>query len=459
MREFELIIDEALKNGLTPESKLPFNSQFLYECLGFRCGRAGLEAYKLLDNPLPVTLSLYYTWPFPQYLIGELFNILVVRDMTGAQDIVYSINDAHLVASVAATLSHTTYGLGTLMEMADFGEYVFMTNGVVMIYWNGSWNVVTSLSPIPMMRTICNFKSQMVGGCVQSSWYDCDETFYAWSQIGSIIFTPWQDNESGYRRCPFGGEVYHVRRLENAVIGYSSKGIISMSPVNDPVPGYGFTELLDIGPINRGAVGVGLQRHIYVGDDYILREVTSEGVKELGYQYYMEQLGSSEDIIITYNPSNKEFYIGNSVKTFLLSPYGMTETMQHPSAVWRRNKESYMLPDADDGDEPYLCSEVFDMGYKGQKTIFSVETDAMSVTDPEAAVDYANDLITWNIGNYKPINNMGIVSIITSGNMFRFRLRFNTILEVLRIGYMKIRYKMTDLKGIRGVHAPPPRGQ
>lgn len=462
MREFELIIDEALRNGLSPESKLPFNSQFLWRCLGFRCGRAGLEAHVALENPLPVTTDLYYSWPFPQFLTGENYNILVIRDEVNMEDVVYSVSNDHLTVAHIFSVDQLTFGQGTLMEVADFGEYIFMTNGVAMIYWDpalGAWRTTITIATIPMMRTICNFNSQLIGGCVLSAWYDCDETFYVWSKIGYADFTPEQDNEAGYRRCPFGGEVYHVRKLDSAAIGYSSKGLVAMNPVNDPVPGYRFTELSDVGVVNRGAVSAGFQRHIYVGEDYILREVTKEGVKELGYQYYMELLGNAEDIIINYDPSNRDFYVGNSEKTYLLSSYGLTEIMQHPSAVWRRNGESHMLPDVEDDSEPYLCTEPFDMGYKGQKTVFSIESDVMLVTDPEAAVDYANDLIAWNEGSYKPINNMGIVSIIASGNMFRFRLRFDTILEALRVGYIKVRYKMTDLRGIRGVYAPPPRGQ
>jgi len=345
------------------------------------------------------------------------------------------------------------------MEAADFGEYIFMTNGVAMIYWDGAWQITAAIASIPMMRTVCNFNGQLVGGCVVSAWHDYDETFYVWSQIGSAIFTPWQDNESGYRRCPFGGEVYHVRKLGNAVIGYSSEGVISINPVIDPVPGYRFTELLNVGLINRGAVGAGLQRHIYVGEDYILREVTREGVKELGYQHYMEELGDSEDIIINYDPSNKDFYIGNSTKTYLLSPYGLTEIMQHPSAVWRRNSESYMLPNVEDSDDPYLCTEVFDMGYAGQKTVFTVETDAILNTYPQAAIDWGDNVTALTTEGYIPINNQGIATIIGAGSFFRFRLKFEAIFGTFRIGYIRARYKMTDLRGLRGVYAPPLRGQ
>jgi hypothetical protein len=99
------------------------------------------------------------------------------------------------------------------------------------------------------------------------------------------------------------------------------------------------------------------------------------------------------------------------------------------------------------------------MTYRGLKTIFTMETDVTLQTGPEAAVDYAYDLTDWKSSSFIPFNNLGIASIIVSGNLFRFKLRFNSLSDNSRISYIRTRYKMTDLRGIRGVYAPPPRGQ
>uniref|UniRef100_A0A6M3IH74 Uncharacterized protein n=1 Tax=viral metagenome TaxID=1070528 RepID=A0A6M3IH74_9ZZZZ len=462
MREFELLIDEALKNGLSPEQMTPFNSQLLYGCLGFRCGKLGLEAALLGENPLPVGIDLYYNWPYPQVLIGDTYNILIIRNLITNADYIYTISDDYLTVTLIATLSHGVYGVGSLMELADFGEYAFMTNGVAMVYWDTTgidWDVVVVDADIPMMRTVCNLNGQAVGGNIVSVWYDCDETFYIWSKIGSMDFTPEQGNEAGYRRCPYGGEVFHVRKLGTNVIGYSSKGITLMKPVNDPVPGFGFVESYNLGLINRGAVDGCTMDHLFVDEDYNLVRVNEKGPAVLGYQHYVRQL-SNEDIIVNYDPASGDYYIGNSAKTFLLSPEGLTEVTQHPSAVWKGDIDgTFMLPDTVDEDSPHIITEAFDMQYKGQKTISVIETDAFSVIGAEAAVDYAFDLTNWVSGNFIPINNMGVGTVIAAGNMFRFKLRFSEISDDFRIGYIGVRYKMTDLRGIRGVYAPPIRGQ
>jgi hypothetical protein len=118
-----------------------------------------------------------------------------------------------------------------------------------------------------------------------------------------------------------------------------------------------------------------------------------------------------------------------------------------------------MIPDAEDVVDSEICSEVFDMGYRGQKTISTMETDAYLTGDITAAVDYAFDINTFGTSPYFPINNVGIASINVAGNMFRFRLRFDENYSGFRLSYIRARYKMTDLRGVRGVYAPPLRGQ
>lgn len=461
MREFELLIDDALKVGLSPEQPVPTNSQYLSECLGFRIGKLGLEGYRELTNPLPGTVDIHYVWPFPQFLTGEKYNFLIVRDGTvNMQDSLYQVSDDHQTVSLILDIDILTFGQGTLMEVADFGKYAFLTNGVVMIYWDtvaSNWKKVTSITNIPMMRTVCNFKGQLVGGNVVSSWHGCDETYFVWSKIGEADFTPDRRNEAGYKRDPHGGVIYHTRRLGDQVIGYTSKGITALRPVGQPAATFGFTEMSDVGLINQGAMNGNKFMQVYVGDDYVVRKITANGIEDLGYQHLMKAL--TGDIIVSYDPSLKDFYIGDSETAYLLSINGMSELPQYPSAIWRNNKSTYSLPGTVNDYEPLIKSEAFNMQFAGQKTIATIETDAKYSDDGQAAVDYLNDQDTWNSSNYSPLNNQGIATVPAAGNEFRFALKFDSVDYETRISYIKSRYKMTDLRGIRGVYAPAPRGQ
>ena len=462
MREFEVVIDEAFKNGLCPDRTIPFNSQVLYQCLGFRLAKYGLEPYLQLDNPIPGTFTMLYEWPAPQIIVGKNFNILMMRNTLNARDEFYTIsNDMQTITSIY-NASHTIYpGYGRL-EMADFGPYIFFTSGGIMFYYDvttHTWQKNVAFTNIPMMKTICNFKGRAVGGNIRSgTWYGCDSTYYIWSQIGCMVFTPGEMNEAGYARCPFGGEVYHVRRMGDVVVGYSSKGVTFLVPACDPAPAFGFKELSDIGLINQGAMDGDWRRQVYLGSDYVLREVTQEGVKELGYQWLMETLAGDNDVIISYEPINRDFYISNGSITFLLSPYGLTQVTQHPCTIWSIGNVSYMLPDTDDESDYLITSWPFDFGYRGQKTNFTVESDAIDFTSGYGGLDYLLNQ-TWKTASYSQLNNQGISSIIASGDAFRYRLKFESLDSDFKVGFIKGRYKMTDLRGIRGVYAPPIRGQ
>jgi len=436
----------------------------------------GLEGYvENDDDPFSGRVDMLYSWPFPQFIRGERYNFLVIRDsVVNHEDLIYMVSDTYTVGHIF-NCPVAIYGLGTLMEVADFAEYAFMTNGVIMIYWDvglADWHEVRSTATIPMMRTVCNFKGQMVGGnvlgvwnlgtLVYDQWHECNETFYIWSNIGEADFTPGQSNLAGFRRDPYGGEVYHVRRLGDGVIGYSSKGVIKMTPVIEPAPTFGFTELDDVGLINQGAIDGDLHRQIYVGSDYRIREVTSKGVKLLGYHYYIDDLNGNEPIIVKYDRIKKDFYISNDEETYLLSPYGLTEVSQHPSALWSIDEHyegPVMLPNTEDDYDPLIATEMCDMGYRGQKTIFSMESDVLLALEPEVMAFWLNTLGVWGDTGYIPLNDQGVASVIIDGADFAFGIKFTELAVGLRLNYMKVRYKMTDLRGLRGVYAPPPRGQ
>ena len=468
MREFYTIIDEALLKGLKPETRVPANSPYLQECYGLRVGKKAIEGFEFLYNPLPLGLNISYSWPFPQMLKQEMYKILVVRDSTvNMEDVVYSLSDTYVATQIFA-IDELTFGKGTLMELADFGEYAFMTNGVIMIYWDTTitdWQEVIASATIPMMRTVCNFKGQMIGGCVLSAWHDCDETFIVWSRIGEADFTPGFKNEAGYRRDPFGGEVYHVRRLGDNVVVYSSKGVTLMSPVTSPAATFGFKEMHKVVLKNRGAMNGDFNQHMFVDLENTIWRLDSNGLKELGYAEYMETLENGDNIV-NFNPYKGDFYISDGMKSFLLSPNGLSEYPYQVSAVWYDDEDGHGLcglPETVDPPthEPLIVSHVIDMGYKSQKTIFSVEVGCSLTPGMKVAIDWRmNSLLDFQRTAFVPINNEGIATLIVAGVEFRICVKSEYFIrDHSSLDYITARWKMTDLRGLRGVYAAPPRGQ
>jgi hypothetical protein len=465
MRELELSMSEMLKNGLAPE-RSPLGAQYLNECYGFKCGKFWLEGYDPLDNPIDPAFNILYYWPFPQFLNGDKYNILVIRDMVAASDKVYTLDDYHGTVTLISTLAHGVYGLGSLPELADFGKYAMIVNGPALIYRNvatSTWVTVAGTTKIPQMRTICNFKGQAVGGNIISSWYDCNETYIVWSKIGEADFTPDEKNTAGYRRDPFGGHVLHARQLGDTVIIYSSAGITSMIPVIEPAATFGFKELSDVGLINRGAVNGSKFKHVFVDAYRNLCELSKEGLKVLGYQEYLQRL-TENDVIVSYAPFTKDFYISDGTTTFLYSPYGLTEVPQHPSTVWAQNDSlgvtgQYMLPDTVESGNYFLQTCPFDFGYRDSKTLFVTELGIDYYDTAEMSIYWKIDNGSYTATPWLMTNKNNIATRIVNGTDFMIGVRVTGVDENTVFSYIKCRYKMTDLKSIRGIYAPPPRGQ
>ena len=76
-----------------------------------------------------------------------------------------------------------------------------------------------------------------------------------------------------------------------------------------------------------------------------------------------------------------------------------------------------------------------------------------------ATVGWMDSLAAWGWSDEVPMNDEGWASIILTASDFIVNLTYTYVARTVPIRYIKIRYKMTDLRAMRGVYAPPPRGQ
>lgn len=110
---------------------------------------------------------------------------------------------------------------------------------------------------------------------------------------------------------------------------------------------------------------------------------------------------------------------------------------------------------------PLIVSETIDFGYRGQKTIFSIEAGISGAEGAEVAIDWRGSTTEgFQRTNFVPLNSLGTAVLIATGVEFRLCIRFSSFLPFISsLDYVKVRWKMTDLRGLRGVYASPPRGQ
>jgi hypothetical protein len=162
MREFYFTF-EGLKGGLRKTRHNPRNLQALVECMNAKPHADRLRPYDPFTLPvytlagIPVDLSL--EWPFPQLIGGADWNFLVIRDAFADEDRIYTIDAADALTLIAVSDVATYLAWGDRFELADFGPYTLMTNGVIMVYRDvtgPAWitTAVGIADTIPLMGTI-----------------------------------------------------------------------------------------------------------------------------------------------------------------------------------------------------------------------------------------------------------------------------------------------------------------
>lgn len=456
MREFELTFDK-LGKGLRPRSKQVRNSEHLTECFNFRVSGTGLEPYSRITQ-LFSGVALTPSWPFPQLISTARYKFLIVRDVLAGEDIVYEVAADWSLTHIV-TADYFTFGIGDRWSVADFDEYVLLTSGALMIYRDTTLDAfipILALATIPRCKSFCNFKGQLIGGHVESAWHSQGESDIIWSQIGNIDCTLTRNNEAGFKRIPFEGEVYQVKRLGHGIVAYCEKGIIGLVPVREPAPTFGFVEILESGLYSKYAVGGNEFQQMFVDEEGFLYRIDPEfKLTKLEYDEFTTTLG---DIVITHNEKKNDFYIGDGTNGYLLTEFGLSEISESPNSLYW-NDELTGISVVQNDDEARLTTDAFDMGLAGQKTSHVIEVIGDGSGVISSALDYRyNRSNSFERTSFVQINDQNVASLRVAGVEYRITVKCDDY-EDFNLDYIKLRYNMSDLRNIRGVYAPPPRGQ
>lgn len=459
MRELEYAFDIGLKKGLRTHHKNPRNNQALVDCMNIKCTEDGPIPFEPYANPFP---DAEQYWPFPQIVEGAVFSFLIVRDTAAQSDKIYEINDDGTVTFVFEVDDATFGTYGGRYYIADFGDYFILTNGEVMIIRDPVEEIYVAAKytdKIPRCRYIIDLNGQIVGGFVVSDWYGRGAADAVWSKIGEADFTPDEKNTAGFRRMPRGGTILAVHKLGNNAIYYTDKQICALYPVTSPAPTFGLDEVAAIGVLSSGSVGGDDHSQVFI-DRYgwLWRITEDKELKKLGYQEYMMQLVAN-DIVITKDPVEENFYISDGRISYLLTSTGLTKVHQCITSIAMVNGTA-MAVYMDTGDrEALIVTDTYDFGFRPTKTIFMHELGVDAESPLRLSVLWKNKRQKdFASSGWVPVNDEGAASLIIAGVDFRTAIKCDNY-EELFLDYFKVRYKMTDLKTLRGVYAPPPRGQ
>lgn len=435
MKEFELPINE-LNKGLRPYQGSKRNTGFMDTLINAKCAQADLIPFEpITDRSIDVTVS----HPFPQIFIGSVFRILATST------IIYDVN-----TSWAKTSKLTSLSTDDIWDFMDFGDYLVLLNGAVIVYYDVSGTAYTSMassSTFPRFLTGTNFKGQLVGGNVKTSWHDCGTKSLVWSKIGDVDFTPDKQNTAGYWQNVWDGDIKRVMRLNDVVMVYCENGVVAAIPSG---PTFGFKELSGVGIPVKGAAGGNELEQVFVDQKNFLWRVKGNGeVIKLGYQDYMANL-TAANIVISYDPSEKEFYITDGVTSYLLTEWGLSEVWQAPTSVASIDGDSLGVYTDLSNVTFELITDILDFGVRGLKTVEFMELgiDDANTVQTAVAYRYAKGGSFADLA-YQVNNNEGVSHIGASAEEFKLKVKSSNYTGI-NLDWIKVHYKFTDKRYTRG---------
>ena len=411
--------------GLRPVTTMGMNQPWFVKAKGVRMGMGGLEPETQLTDPFNAT-----TWPWPQVIV--LMQAMVLGYSTELVMVDSSWEEFVLIDNLEPA---------TFWQAADFGDIVYLTNGQRTFRWNIPEDLFAEVdyTEIPQVGTLTNFKGQLVGGRVGNDWQGCDENFVTWAGIGSTRFMPDWKNEAGWRHADCG-EIHLVEELaDQMVIIYGESGISALIPAQQT---FGYKKIAHTGLKSATSVGFGDGEHLAILADNHLWKLTTEGLELLGYKEFMVQL--NEPIRISYNPIQKEYYIGDADKCFCFTNGQLTEMLQRPTSVGMLGA-SVVAPVV---NSPSAVIDLVwgwqDLNLVSLKTVEFLEFGLATNGYAQCRAEVYYDLGTvMHATPYIPLNDSGFAYIGAGGNMFSPMLNVADF-TAFQLNYITYAVKLSD---------------
>lgn len=511
MREFEITIEEALRNGLRPEKGTPRNAPYLRECLNMIPHEQGLEVYEKINVPISSEElqqnGIFYDHPFPQLFIGRDEILLVDNDR------VFSVDENDWTLSQLPTYApgdrSTPVSItgGGAWHYVDLGKAWFLFNGVDTVMkpnlqpYTQEQNVVLADDSITI-GTGCYHRGRIVTGgfnennfwsddwqAVFYRWkyefekevqlnFDIGSNYVLWSSIGGGDFPLWlwypnlaiyghlqaggsdiyghedpylnqviQRNEFGFMPTHWEGEVLAVHPLRDKVIVYGDHGIAALTLAGTT---YGYTALKNFGVACRGAVAVSEDVHIFIDGDGNLWALSSDlQMQKLGYRNYLYPM-LGKDIVGSHDSVYNRFYFSSTDRTFVFAD-GLAEVGERISSIAQRADNSIGMSSGMIDNRIVVETAMYDLKMAGLKTCTGAVVGGDLGQSTTLAAGYRhNRTADLQYTSALPVNSTGYAYTLATGSDLNVRFEAPNR-NTRRIDYLTLKYKLTDNRHRRGV--------
>jgi hypothetical protein len=504
MKEFAFRIGrESLY--LREDKRAPLNSIRLVESKNVKPKKdLGLFPFEPVESLIfvpPINLS----YPHPQIFRGRESTLLIsATDLYTVDEGTMAITKVNIYDPTDESKLKSIKGSG-IWHFVDLGPTYMLFNGTVVVFKmnrRGAFGVSEKVfvNDVQTIQTGCYHKGRVItGGFSPDFWrgdwkafffnylessdigfkkyIDFGSNWVMWSTIGGGDILAWlypefgmsgltgahesqnyilemlKRNEMGFMPMPWQGTVTKVAPLGNTVIVYGDTAITALIQTSEPIPTYGMKHINYNGIAGRGCVGVSENMHIFIDKHNHLWMITPDlNVKELGYHEFLKTLTNP---VISYDDLLQEFIISHSEGSYILTDGGLGSSEQIVTSVIPLSGESKGVADMPTGTRPAVIeTDTFDMGVRGIKQIMCVAVAGGGNCNITVAVKARFDrMSSFSTYSTVPVNKEGYAYPLTSGSEFRLVITFSDYQYANIDGYIEVRYKLVDKRGIRGIYA------
>ena len=256
-----------------------------------------------------------------------------------------------------------------------------------------------------------------------------------WSNIGSISFTQGKSNVAGERPLDWKGTVYAVKKLFGKIVVYGDNGVSFLSPSGIL---FGLNTIYRIGLKGKNAVAGDETKHFFIDNSGKLWKLT-DTMKKLDYSEYLNSL--TANVVMSYDNLNNLIYICDGSVGYVYDT--VTDSLGRCSpnitGIGYQSGTQYVAASSAITTDPFeICTDIYDLGVRAGKTVFSLELGINLSTDLYAAIDYRRDIAgSFTQTPWYIVSSIGRVFITAWGREFRFRVKTLSY-EDFELDYIKI---------------------
>jgi len=275
-----------------------------------------------------------------------------------------------------------------------------------------------------------------------------------WSNIGNLDFTIWKDNIAGERPLDWKGWIYSIKKLGSKLIVYGENGVSLLVPSGNV---FGLLPVYKIGLKGKQAIAGDDKIHFFVDNTGRLFSIGETAMKSSLFDSsitperldYSEYLGTMNDLVLSWDALNNLLYICDGLIGYVYSvdSKSLGSGPVNITGVGSQGNTYYISAPATIVNEPFeICTDIYDMGSRKNKTIHSIELGTDTIGDLWVAIDYRSDKASPFVSlSWHKVSPNGVTVIPCYGIEFRIKVKRTTYAK-LELDYIRVNGIIHDYK-------------